>query len=232
MRSRKPDFARRIGFAALMAAGLASPALSSAQDTDARIQQLEEQLKVLTQELNALREEVKQSKAQPNPPPPTAAQPPPAAAPQRPAEAGATQEELRATQNQVQETREQVSAMQSRLDTWVPNVRLGDGAYVEDPRGRWSLRATARAQFDYRTYPGEGGVLADTFAVRRARFGLGLTVGRMISGYVEGNFASGVASAGTTAGTNLQQAWLDFAPWTRCGFALVSSSRCLAWKTA
>lgn len=199
MRPRKRDLATRVGFVALVTAGLISSGLSSAQDADARIRQLEEQLKVLTQELNALKEEVKQSKMHPS-----------AAAP--PAQAAAMQEGLRETQGQVQETRKQVSAMQSRLDSLVPNVRLGDGAYVEDPRGRWSLRATARAQFDYRNYPGEDGVLADTFAVRRARLGLGLTVGRMISGYIEANLASGVTSTGTTASTNLQQAWIDFAP--------------------
>jgi phosphate-selective porin OprO/OprP len=108
--------------------------------------------------------------------------------------------------------KERVDTLQGRLDQQVPNVRLAEGVLVEDPRGRWQARLTARAQFDYRQFAEEG-VLADTFSVRRARIGLGFNMGRTFGAFVEGEFSAGQGTqAGQAASAILHQAWLDFVP--------------------
>jgi len=181
-----------------------------AQDTETRIRQLEQQLEALTRELNALKEQVQRDRV----PPPPAAPSARAATVPVPAPAEAASPAL-AGEKQAQpgETAEQVAAVQSRLDSGVPNVRLADGVRVEDPLGRWALRGTARAQFDYRDYPGESGVLANTFSVRRARIGLGMSVGKWLTSFVEAELASGSGTqSGTASSSTLWQAWVDFAP--------------------
>ncbi|MCU0868726.1 MAG: OprO/OprP family phosphate-selective porin [Burkholderiales bacterium] len=135
-----------------------------------------------------------------------------AAGPDPLAELAKTRRELSDQRYEALVLKERVDTLQGRLDQQVPNVRLAEGVLVEDPRGRWQARLTARAQFDYRDFA-ENGVLADTFSVRRARIGLGFNLGRTFAALVEGEFAAGQGTqAGQAANAVLHQAWVDFVP--------------------
>lgn len=203
-----------------------SPA--AAGEIGARIDALERALRSITQELEALKTQAKAvTGASPAATAPSAADVTGAAAPPVssavPA-ASATQDGVattdpgasrRALSDQRYEAlvlKERVDALQGRLDQQVPNVRLAEGVLVEDPRGRWQARLTARAQFDYRQFAEEG-VLADTFSIRRARIGLGFNMGRTFGAFVEGEFSAGQGTqAGQAANAILHQAWVDFVP--------------------
>lgn len=188
---------------------LSPPAFAQVpEDMEARIRLLEAQLEATTRRLNA---EIEALRRELRGPAPTAVAPTPAVAP-----AAAPVASTDALAGQVRDTREQVAAMQSRADAQIPNVRLGEGIVFDDPRGRWALRLTGRMQNDLRLY--EGNVLSDTFSIRRARIGAGLTSGAF-GGYVETELtagATGGASAtngqGTPTNAVLHQAYLDFAP--------------------
>ncbi|MBI1398291.1 MAG: hypothetical protein GC151_20135 [Betaproteobacteria bacterium] len=119
---------------------------------------------------------------------------------------------VRDVQFEVRQTDRKVSALESKVTNEMPTARLANGLIIDDPLGRWSLRATARMEFDYRDY-GNNGVNADTFSVRRARTGLGLTLGKMFTVYVEAEHSSGSGTqAGTSAKGGLHQAYIDFTP--------------------
>lgn len=93
-----------------------------------------------------------------------------------------------------------------------PRVRLGDGMILEDGEGNWSLRATARAMADYRSYA-ESADKADTFSIRRARIGLGFTVREQFTGYLETDLAFGLATqSGTPSTAGLLQGFLEYSP--------------------
>jgi len=201
--------------------GVAGPALAQTGQAppEDRVRALEEIVRSLSEEVRALREEVARSRAASPDPAPAAASPstdaggPSATASDKPV----TRREVRNIEFEVGETRDRLGTLQSRADNLIPNMRLADGLIIEDPAGRWSLRATARAHFDYRSF-GDADTGADTFAIRRARTGLGFTIGRVFSGLVEGEHALGAQTqAGTPAAGALHQAFLDFAPapWAR-----------------
>ena len=186
---------------------LATPAFGqTADDMESRIRMLQDQLEATTRRLNAEIESLRQELRRSTPPADTPAN----AATTTPAPA------LDALTGQVRETREQIATLQSRADAQIPNVRLGEGIILDDPRGRWALRLTGRMQNDLRLY--EGNVLSDTFSIRRARIGAGLTSGAF-GGFIETELTAGAtggasATNGQGTGTNavLHQAYLDFAP--------------------
>jgi phosphate-selective porin OprO and OprP len=93
----------------------------------------------------------------------------------------------------------------------IPQAKLGNGLQIEDPSGQWGLRLTARFQADYRKFSNDA-ALADTFAIRRARLGMGLNLPNKFSVFAEGEFASGTGGGGTAQNANLQQGYVEFAP--------------------
>jgi phosphate-selective porin OprO and OprP len=93
----------------------------------------------------------------------------------------------------------------------IPEAKLGNGLQIEDPSGQWALRLTGRFQADYRKYSDDA-ALADTFAIRRARLGMGLSLPNKFSVFAEGEFASGAGGAGTAQSANLNQGFVDYAP--------------------
>ena len=99
----------------------------------------------------------------------------------------------------------------------IPEVKLGNGLQVEDPTGQWALRLTGRLQADYRKFSDDA-ALADTFAIRRARLGMGLTLPDKFSVFVEGEFASGAGGGGAAQLANLNQGFVDYAPDARLKF--------------
>lgn len=204
---------------------------SSTEEMRARIDALERALQSITQELRALKAQAQSpAEAANTAPTPASASPVPGAvaspatgmppagtstgptAPVAASEPPATQRALSDQRYEALVLKERVDALQGRLDQQVPNVRLAEGVLVEDPRGRWQARLTARAQFDYRQFAEEG-VLADTFSVRRSRIGLGFNMGRTFGAFVEGEFTAGQGTqAGQAANAILHQAWVDFVP--------------------
>ena len=179
---------RRILFAALLAAGLASPGLGWAQDTEERIRQLEDQLRTVTDELKAIKQQMREDRDA-------------RAAVKRP------QQDPAAAASQAGELRDRVQALEQRVDQ-VPQARLANGLTFEDPRGLWAARFTGRVQGDYR-YFDPADAVPGTFSVRRARIGLELTAFKDYTFYVEGEFATGNAQGGVTQTASITNAWLD-----------------------
>ena len=101
----------------------------------------------------------------------------------------------------------------------IAQAKLGNGLQIEDLSGQWALRLTGRLQADYRQYSDDA-ALADTFAIRRARLGMGLSLSKKISVYAEGEFASGPAGGGTAQAANLNQGYVEFAPHASAKFRL------------
>ena len=169
---------------ALLAAGLCAPVGVLAQDAETRMQQLEEQLRALTQELDALKQQVREQRtAQPTPDQQTLD-----------ADLKKAQAEAAAAAATAADAKEKAVAAEQRLEQNTLQ-RLPDGVGWQDPRGRWSARLQGRLQLDYRTYDPEG-MLANTFAIRRARLGLQVV---FLSDYVfrvEGEYASGNGAVG------------------------------------
>jgi phosphate-selective porin OprO/OprP len=174
-------------------------------DLERRIRDLEGLMRDMAGELQTLKEELARSRQQEAE----------ARARTDEAQGAATaargQWEIDAVRYDLQQTRDQLKALQSRADAQLPTARLRDGLIVEDPRGDWAVRATVRMQADYRDFD-EPDVLADTFSIRRARTGLGLTLARLFTVYVEGEFSRGQTQAGIPSQGTLHQAWIDFAP--------------------
>lgn len=194
---------RQPGFAAATAAVLTGlflgPSAALAEGVDAAA----ERLKALEETVRELRQEVDRLKGTAS----GAGKPSVA-----PAGDNVSRRELEAVKGEGQDLREEVKALQSRVDSQVPNVRLGEGLVIEDPRGRWALRATARMQFDYRTFDNTGG-MADTFAMRRGRTGLGLSLAKLFTLYVEAEHSLGSGTqSGTAAAGALHQGYIDFTP--------------------
>ena len=175
------------GLRLLIAAGLVFPALAFAQDAEERIRRLEEQLRSVTQELDTVKQQVQQQEK--------------ASAPAPPVEAGAAAE-----------AREKATALEQRLET-SGVFRPPEGIGLQDARGRWSLRLNGRVQADYRAFDED--IVADTWSIRRARIGATVTYLQDYLFRVEGEYATGNASTGTssTSATHmyLQASWLR--PW-------------------
>jgi phosphate-selective porin OprO/OprP len=186
------------GLIVLVAAGLLWPARSPAQDAEVRIRQLEEQLQTMTRELQAIKQELRDAKA--------AAPVQDAAAVQR------TQAEAASAAAAASEAREKATALEQRLDT-TGLFRPLDGIGLQDPRGRWALRLNGRVQLDYRAFDED--IVSDTFSIRRARLGATVTYLQDYLFRVEGEYATGNASTGTSSTTAthayLQAGWLR--PW-------------------
>jgi phosphate-selective porin OprO/OprP len=193
---------------AIGAAWAILPGVAAAEEseTEQRIRALEDVVRSLTIELEALRREVGKAGAAGVY---TVRDP---VRPRELVEPDAERRRLREVEFDVQQTRDTVGALQARVETQTPTVRLADGLVVEDPAGRWSFKATARMHFDYRDFP-VAEVGADTFSVRRARTGLGFTMGRVFTLFVEAEHALGAnTQSGTPAAGALHQAWIDFGP--------------------
>ena len=182
----------------LVAAGVLWPAVSSAQDAEARIRRLEDQLQALTRELQAIKEELRAAKA--------AAPAQEAAGVQR-AQADAAAASVAA------EASAKAAALEQRLDA-AGLFRPADGIGLEDSRGRWALRLNGRVQLDYRAFDED--IVSDTFSIRRARLGATVTYLQDYLFRIEGEYATGNASTGTSTTTlthaYLQAGWLR--PWT------------------
>ena len=94
----------------------------------------------------------------------------------------------------------------------IPEAKLDNGVQIEDPSGQWGLRLTARFQADYRKFSADA-ALVDTFAIRRARLGIGLNLPNRVSVFTEGEFAFGSGGGGTAQNANLQQGYVEYAPY-------------------
>jgi phosphate-selective porin OprO/OprP len=196
---------------AVLSAALAFSALAQdgqaaqVEQTEQRIRALEDVVRALTVELEALRREVARGAA----PAPEAVRD--TAASRASAEREADRRKVRDIEFDVQQTRDTVGTLQGRLDSQVPMARLADGVIIEDAAGRWALRATARMQVDYRDFS-VADVGAETFSIRRARTGLGFTMGRVFTLFVEAEHSLGAnTQSGVPANGVLHQAYMDFA---------------------
>lgn len=118
--------------------------------------------------------------------------------------------EIDELKGQVNENKEKATAVQQKIDSFVPTASLGEGVGFSDPRGNWALRFNGRIQGDYRTYD-PNGISASTFGLRRARIGMALTVLKDYQMYVEGEFINGAATGTATQTAALTNGWLDAA---------------------
>lgn len=119
--------------------------------------------------------------------------------------------QLEEVKSQVQDAKDKAAVTEQRLESQGVQYKFVDGVTFEDPRGNWAVRASGRAQLDWRYFQ-PNGIDADVFSTRRLRLGLGATLYKRYSVYVEGDFASGDAT-GTTQQTSratlafLQATW-------------------------
>lgn len=187
-----------------------------AQDSDARIRQLEEQLKVLTEELQAVKAQVKEQadRAAATPAPvPTAIAAPAAPAADVPTRARTEP----ANGPSAGELQDRVQALEAKVEQQGITARFNEGIFFEDPRGNWSVKLGGRVQLDYRDFSPSGRV-ADTFSVRRARAGVDATLYKDYRIVVEGEFANGNATGTTQQNVALTLGYFDvgwFAPYAR-----------------
>src|SRR5262245_44376878 len=190
---------------ALVASGLgvycavfSAPLLAQQPDaTEERIKKLEEQLDAVTQELKRLKEEAAASK-----------QRPPAVS----TETEALQKEVNQLKGEIAETKEQANATDAKLEQSGVRAYLGPGLVFEDPRGRWRLQVSARAQLDYRTFE-PNFANANTFSVRRARIGVGASFLDYYYVYVEEEFANQATNPAPSNAPQLTFAYIDFNWW-------------------
>lgn len=185
---------------------LVSPGYIHAQQpdaTDERIRKLEEQLQSVTQELGRLKDEAAASRQKPPAPPQPAT------------ENQAVRKELDQLRGKIAEVQEQATATDTKVDQNGVRAYLGPGLIFEDPRGRWRLQISARAQVDYRAFQPDF-TSADTFSVRRARIGVGATILNDYYVYVEEEFANQATAPAPATGPQLTFAYADF-NWFRPG---------------
>jgi phosphate-selective porin OprO/OprP len=208
------SFAPALGLVASCALLAPGPAAAQ-QDAEQRIRELEDQVRAITEELRGLREQLRA--AQPQPAAPGAAAVP--AAPPAPtgqaasaAAKGPAGDDTAATARQAADTaaeaKERVAALEQRVDQQGIQVRFNEGVTFEDPRGNWAIKLGARVQLDYREFSPDNTV-ADTFSVRRARFGVDATFYKDYRIVVEGEFANGSAST-TAQNVALTLGYVDF----------------------
>ena len=168
-----------------------------ADPTEERIQKLEQQLEAVTHELKKLKEEAAASKQ-------TAAAPSP--------ETEALKKEVNQLKGEIAEAKEQVTATDAKVEQSGVRAYLGPGLVFEDPRGRWRLQVSARAQLDYRAYE-PNFADANTFSVRRARIGVGASFLDYYYVYVEEEFANQATNPAPATGPQLTFAYIDFNWW-------------------
>ena len=194
MHATQGALTRRVCFAALVAAGLVTPGLAPAQDADERMQQLEEQLKSVTDELKAIKDQLRDERD--------------ARIRSKAEDAGSkAAKDAAAASTQAADLKDRLQALEQRADQ-TPIGGLANGLGLEDPRGRWAAKFTGRVQADYRYYD-PADAIPSTFSVRRARIGLDVAAFKYYNMYVEGEFITGNAQAGTTQGASLTNAYLD-----------------------
>jgi phosphate-selective porin OprO/OprP len=95
-----------------------------------------------------------------------------------------------------------------KVDTQVPTVVWREGVQFNDPRGNWSIRIFGRGQLDYRQFDPDAA--ANTFAIRRARLGAGMTFMKDYGLTIEAEYATGSAQGAATQGTAITNAFMDF----------------------
>ncbi len=132
-----------------------------------------------------------------------------------PVQRNATSAEVQALEERIRRLESEKTAAKEPAkpaDGSVPRIRMADGLIVEDPDGKWSVRATARGMVDYRDFL-DTSAKADTFSLRRARIGLGFTVNRELTGFLETELVFGASTqSGTPASGGLLQGFLEYAP--------------------
>jgi phosphate-selective porin OprO/OprP len=155
--------------AALALAPYQGLAEESGQDED-RVQRLERRMDAILREMEQLRDEVSRSRKS----------------------AGGS-DDLRKEVNQlkgtVAEVQEQANATDAKVEQSGVRAYLGPGLVFEDPRGRWRMQVSGRAQGDFRSFTPDFAD-ANTFSVRRARIGVSATVLDYYSVFVEEEFAN------------------------------------------
>lgn len=199
---------RTVSASALLAVLLSTGNPVAAQDsTEARIRRLEEQLKAVLDELRVLKDEV-QAKSQP------AAQ---AAVPPQPASRvdAAMRTDMDQLKGQVAELKEQAAATDAKVDQNGVRAYLGPGLVFEDPRGRWRLQVSGRAQTDLRSFSPDFSS-ADTFTLRRARIGVDATILDYYRVFVEEEFANQATPPAPSNAPIMTFAFADF-NWLRPG---------------
>lgn len=173
-----------------LAVGLAFAPSAFAQDAEERIRQLEQQLNAVTQELRSLKDEVRKANGESRPVAPEAAASAPSAAPApSAAEARALRKDVDQLKTQVAEVKEQATNNEKALDQTGVRAYLGNGLVFEDPRGRWRMNVSGRAQTDFRHFSPDASS-ADTFTLRRARIGVDATILKDYRVFVEEEFAN------------------------------------------
>jgi phosphate-selective porin OprO/OprP len=172
--------------AAVLIAGMLSPGAALGQDAEERIRRLEEQLRILSEELQSLKQEVAERQAVP------------AAAGAESEAVERAQAEAAAAAAAAAEAKEKATALEQRMDS-TGLVKVPDGIGWRDSRGRWGLTLNGRLQLDYRSF--EDDLVADTFSIRRARLGATATYLDDYLVRIEGEYASGNASTGSSTTT-------------------------------
>src|SRR5689334_9283472 len=184
--------------AALLSSGkLGAEELSAADD---RVQRLERRMDAVLREVEQLREEVARAKPHPG--------------------AGDdVNKQMSQIKGRVAEVQEQAAATEAKLEQTGVRAYLGPGLVFEDPRGRWRMQVSGRAQGDFRAFTPDFAD-ANTFSVRRARIGVSATVLDYYSVFVEEEFANQNTNPSTSSATPiLTFAFLDL-NWFRPGARL------------
>jgi len=171
-----------------------------ADQTEERIKKLEEQLEAVTQELKKVKEEAAANKQK-------------AAAPAQ--EAQTLNKEVDQLKGEIADVKEQAAATDAKAEQSGVRAYLGPGLVFEDPRGRWRLQVSARAQLDYRAFK-PSFTNADTFSIRRARIGVGAAVLNDYYVYVEEEFANQATNPAPSNAPQLTFAYIDL-NWFRPG---------------
>ncbi len=161
-----------LGGVALYGALLSTPYGYAQQpgDDEERVQRLERRMDAILREVEQLRAEVARNA-------------------RRPAASEDVNKQINELKGRVAEVQEQAAATDAKIEQSGVRAYLGPGLVFEDPRGRWKMQVSARAQGDYRAYTPDFAD-ANTFSVRRARIGVGATLLDYYGVYVEEEFAN------------------------------------------
>jgi len=168
--------------------------------TEERIKKLEDQLEAVTQELKKLKEEAAANKQK-------------AAAPSQ--EAQTLKKEVDQLKGEIADVKDAAAATDAKAEQSGVRAYLGPGLVFEDPRGRWRLQVSARAQLDYRAFE-PSFADADTFSIRRARIGVGASILTDYYVYVEEEFANQATNPAPSNAPQLTFAYIDL-NWFRPG---------------
>ncbi|MEO8628160.1 MAG: porin, partial [Betaproteobacteria bacterium] len=194
---RRPKSALRVGAACYLAV-LAGTALGQDDQESAedRLKRMERRMDAILREVEQLRGDVAKT--------------------QRAVPSKQLETEVTELKGQVAEVKEQAAATDAKADQAGVRAYLGPGLVFEDPRGRWRLQVSGRAQGDFRAYTPDF-ANANTFSIRRARMGLSATVLDDYGVFVEEEFANQNTNPSTATATPiLTFAYVDF-NWFRPG---------------